>query len=525
MVDLKLMLNFFMALFAVLGSGVAASECIWAFNYSSKHWGYGSAYEACAVGVSTIYAYDKKITRIEKISGSAMVYRCHAMIKPCETCNWETPSPAWRINGLDLSAHLVNQQGYTLSNAVVDNSTGTCIQPVLSVQLGASDSKYCSVSPDVGNPINSITGNKHQTEPIYTSSSGAINVFLTYNAYSPRWLHSYSDRLAITEGYIYYFNSQGRSFTFSRSGSSITGITPQAGILTQADSGYSLTHPVAGRLKFDSRGRAVEITRIGRSRIAIKYEAGSVLSLTSMSIAQRKLTLSSDSGETVVLSDDSIGGFTRLSAGNVNVVFGFYTTGMPAMLVRTVDGVTLQERLYIYRDSRFPKYLTAVYDERRVKYAAWSYDALGRATSSEHAEGADRVSIVYNNDGSSTVTNSLGKKTTYRFSIINGLKLITAIEGEPSVNCPSSNSKFTYDERGLLKAKTDNKGHLTVYDYNSYDLEISRTEGANTADARTITTEWHPTLLLPVAVTEPTRITTYTYDEQGRQLSQSVSQR
>lgn len=514
-----------MALFAVLGSSAAVSDCIWAFNYSSKHWGYGNAYEACAVGVSTIYAYDKKITRIERVPGSSVVYRCHAMIQPCKTCNWETPNPPWKINGLDMTAHLVSQQGDTLDSALVDNSTGTCIQPEASVQLGPSDKNNCSVSPGVGNPINAVTGNKHQAEFVYASASGAINVSLTYNSYSPRWLHSYSDRLAITEGYIYYFNSQGKSSTFSKLGSSITGITPQSGVLTQAGSGYWLTHPLAGRIKFDSRGRAEEITRVGRNRVAIKYEADSVRNLISSSIAQRKLTLSSDSGETVVLSDDSIGGFTRLSAGNVTAGFGFYTTGMPAMLVRTIDGVTPQERRYIYGDSRFPKYLTAVYDERRVKYAAWSYDAMGRAISSEHAEGADRVSIFYNNDGSSTVTNSLGKKITYRFSIINGLKLITAIEGEPSANCPSSNSKYIYDERGLLKTKTDNKGHLTVYDYNSYDLEVSRTEGANTAEARTITTEWHPTLLLPVAVTEPTRITTYTYDEQGRQLSQSVTQR
>ncbi len=58
--------------------------------------------------------------------------------------------------------------------------------------------------------------------------------------------------------------------------------------------------------------------------------------------------------------------------------------------------------------------------------------------------------LAYNDDGSTTVTNEYGKQATYRFQVIQGIKRIVAIEGEPSPNCPSSNSTFTYDERGLL---------------------------------------------------------------------------
>ncbi|MGV8584625.1 RHS repeat domain-containing protein, partial [Pseudomonas aeruginosa] len=68
----------------------------------------------------------------------------------------------------------------------------------------------------------------------------------------------------------------------------------------------------------------------------------------------------------------------------------------------------------------------------------------------------------------------------------------------PSPNCPSSNSTFTYDERGLLKTRRDNQGNLTTYEYNERGLEILRTEAAGTAQARTIATDWHPRLALPV---------------------------
>ncbi|HHL2418707.1 TPA: RHS repeat domain-containing protein, partial [Pseudomonas aeruginosa] len=89
----------------------------------------------------------------------------------------------------------------------------------------------------------------------------------------------------------------------------------------------------------------------------------------------------------------------------------------------------------------------------------------------------------------------------------------------------SSNSTFTYDDQGLLTSKRDNNGNLTTYQYNVRGLETSRTEAAGTAQARTITTDWHPTLFLPVQVSEPGRITRYQYDAEGRKTGETVTTR
>ncbi|MBG5281399.1 RHS repeat protein, partial [Pseudomonas aeruginosa] len=153
------------------------------------------------------------------------------------------------------------------------------------------------------------------------------------------------------------------------------------------------------------------------------------------------------------------------------------------------------------------------------------YDNQGRAISSEHANGAEKVSLAYNDDASTTVTNEYGKQAIYYFQIVNGSRRIVAIEGEPSPNCPSSNSTFTYDDQGLLTSKRDNNGNLTTYQYNARGLETSRTEAAGTAQARTITTDWHPTLFLPVQVSEPGRITRYQYDAEGRKTGETVTTR
>ncbi|MGJ5780156.1 RHS repeat domain-containing protein, partial [Pseudomonas aeruginosa] len=106
--------------------------------------------------------------------------------------------------------------------------------------------------------------------------------------------------------------------------------------------------------------------------------------------------------------------------------------------------------------------------------------------------------------------------------VIQGIKRIVAIEGEPSPNCPGSNSTFTYDDQGLLTSKRDNNGNLTTYQYNARGLETSRTEAAGTAQTRTITTDWHPTLFLPVQVSEPSRSTRYQYDAEGRRTSEGI---
>jgi len=184
-----------------------------------------------------------------------------------------------------------------------------------------------------------------------------------------------------------------------------------------------------------------------------------------------------------------------------------------------------ETRVYHYATEPYSNLLTGITDERGIRYATWTYDDQGRAISSEHAGGAEKVTVAYNADGSSTVTNALGKRTTYRFQTIQGIRRITAIEGEPSANCPNSNATFTYDDRGLVKTRTDNKGNITTFDYNGRGLEVSRTEAYGTPQARTVITEWHPTLFLPVTITEPDRTTRYSYDVQGRLTGQATTQR
>lgn len=198
--------------------------------------------------------------------------------------------------------------------------------------------------------------------------------------------------------------------------------------------------------------------------------------------------------------------------------FEYNGTGMISSITRPDN----THRLYHYEDQRFPTALTGITDERNVRYATWSYDAQGRAISSEHTGGADKGSLIFNTDHSVTLKNSFGKDTIYRFTFLAGANRVTKVEGQPTENCIGANQNYTYTPEGWLESKTDWKGFKTFYTYNTKGQEISRTEAYGTPLAKTISTEWHSTLNLKTKITEFNKETTYTYDVNGRLNGQTV---
>ncbi len=391
---------------------------------------------------------------------------------------------------------------------ILDDSTGICI----SQKNTGMESLACS-SPSklVGNPIDFFVGNKHQVERDFEVSTSDLGFSRYYNSFDSLWKSSLSDRLIINDWLIVLVEGNGRESYFQLSDAAILFPTYGMGRLRRDGDSWVYTSSDNSVKKFSGDGYLVSTTLLSGELIEFEYKGDEVHVVSSSGLA---LTYA----ESVDHQPKA------MRANGVLVQYKYDDYNRLVSVYKMADGQS-QFRQYHYEHSGSPNLLTGVTDERGVRYATWSYDAKGRAISSEHAGGADRVEIAYNDDGSSTVTNELGKKATYRFQTIQGIKRITAIEGEPSPNCPNSNSTFTYDDRGLLKTKIDNKGIVTTYDYNARGLEVSRTEASGTPQARTVTTEWHPSRYLPLAVTEPDRITRYQYDDQGRQLSRTVENR
>lgn len=235
----------------------------------------------------------------------------------------------------------------------------------------------------------------------------------------------------------------------------------------------------------------------------------------------RALTFGYDSSSRVVKITDPAGGIYSYTYNN----YGNLTS------VRYPDN---KVRSYLYDETAnmagasFPHSLTGIVDENNQRFATYKYDARGRAVSTEHGVGANKISIAYTSDTggnvtSSAVTDALNTTRTYTFTNVLGV-VKSASSSQPCTSGCGAASATTYDANGNIATKTDFNGNVTTYSYDlSRNLETSRTEAHGTPLARTITTAWHATYRLPTQIDEPGRRTTFNHDANGNVLSKTIT--
>jgi YD repeat-containing protein len=138
-----------------------------------------------------------------------------------------------------------------------------------------------------------------------------------------------------------------------------------------------------------------------------------------------------------------------------------------------------------------------------------------------HAGGAEKTQFSYNTDGTTTIIDAIGVVRTYNFDVIGGALRVTNIKGDRCTTCGIKS--YTYDSNGFIVSKIDWNDSTTTYTRDDHGRELSRTEASGTPQARTITTTWDTTHNKSLTVTEPEKITEYTYDAEGRLLSEQMS--
>lgn len=361
-----------------------------------------------------------------------------------------------------------------------------------------------------GNPIDVAYGNKFQVEMDYSGKPGSgLHFVRFYNSKTGNWSHTYGARLVLKPTQALLVFADGRQSFFTLSGTTATGSAKELGKLESVTGGWRYSSPQNEQFTFNTQGVLTQITRANASTETLTY-------------GTNQITVTDTLGNTLTMALGTLGRLTSMTVGSLQVAYTYNANGRLTKATYTRSAQSWS-KTYHYEDTRDYGRLTGITDERGVRYATWAYDSAGRAIKSEHSNAADQTLLTYNSNGSTLVTNALGKQATYNFQTLDGVKRISSIQGLVSANCPASNASFTYNPQGLIATRTDNKGNLTTYQYNSRGLEVSRTEASGTAQARTITTDWHPTLFLPTTVTEPGRVIQYQYDAQGNLLSETIS--
>ncbi|MCF7532177.1 RHS repeat protein [Pseudomonas petrae] len=466
-------------------------------------WGYSNypfptALEGCKFSVYYSQGNDSQI-----IDNSIRVHSIYYNANPVRvTCDWNYEY----IGNSGIKYTVENIEGVGMfrigdscaSGLEYNYTTGTCGHDNA---LGKPEALACA-----GNPISVASGNKYQAELEYLDKDFVLERF--YNSYDGAWRTSFTDRIinSPTSGRLMLQRSDGTvSFYFSVNGV-LTRDGRALGELSTLASGWRYLSESGEELYFNAEGWLYQYIDPSKR-------------IYNVSLTYRALTVSYLSS-TLTISIDALGQPLSVQAPGGSISYT-YDDGVLQSLYKTIGGKALS-RQFLHEKSRNRKLLTGIIDERGVRFATWTYDDQDRAISSQHAGGVGLTQVAYNADGSSTVTNELGKQTVYRFQQVAGVNYVASIEGEPSANCPASNSSYTYNDRGQVLTKTDAKGLVTAYAYNDRGLEISRTEASGTPLARTVTTEWDPDRFLPVRVVEPARTTVYGYDARGRELSRQV---
>ena len=148
-------------------------------------------------------------------------------------------------------------------------------------------------------------------------------------------------------------------------------------------------------------------------------------------------------------------------------------------------------KTYLYENATFPNHLTGIEDEKSVRFATYGYDDLGRAILTEHAGGAGRVSLTFEEDGTTTLVTPLNETKIYSFSNDGYYRKLTGVEG---AGLPQVFERMPYgsDFRRRVESSSDARGFLTTYQYvdsGPVRKEI-RTEALGTTDERTIETDF-----------------------------------
>ncbi|WP_420347619.1 RHS repeat-associated core domain-containing protein [Pelagibius sp.] len=389
--------------------------------------------------------------------------------------------------------------------------------------------------PSAGNPISVISGNKFQAVTDFeTASAHSLTFTRYYNSQSkvttslgPGWRHSFDRRLFfIGNAQIVYHAKDGKILTFNKVGSEWLPASDVLFTLTQVGDHWELKDKRDRSETYDSSGRLLSITeRDGYQQALEHFGPGSRLSLVHDSHG-RRLSFAYNAQGMLVSVTDSEG---RKTVYRYRKLFDYIA--QPKTLLEEVtypDGTPLDEDdnprvQYLYEDPAFPVALTGLIDETGERYASWAYDNEGRAISSVHAGGVDAFDVAYNPDGSRTVTNPLGKQTTYHFTTINGGPKVSQVEGHASANCLAANADYAYDANGFLASTTDWEGNVTDYVHNDRGLLTSLTEAVGMPEERTTTTIWHNDFRLPTQIVAPRQTTDLTYDNDGLLTERTVT--
>ncbi|MES9928334.1 MAG: DUF6531 domain-containing protein, partial [Candidatus Thiodiazotropha sp. 6PDIVS] len=206
------------------------------------------------------------------------------------------------------------------------------------------------------------------------------------------------------------FGSNSRIF-YLRNGEWIS-LYPTSASLQETADGWSFRAPNGSIEIYNADGRL--LSRRDRSGINTSF---------SYDDQDRLFTVTGHYGKTLTFQYGDNDNLAIITTPDGDIRYEYDVKGRLSHVIN-VDG---SERFYYYENIYRPNAMTGITDENANRFVSWTYDTKGRALTSEHANGADRVTFTYNADGSTKVKDAAGAERTYHFVVKQGAMKVDRI--------------------------------------------------------------------------------------------------
>lgn len=351
---------------------------------------------------------------------------------------------------------------------------GACARGTIYVNDDDANAGATSCNAHVGRPINVSNGNMYLQETDYQlpGTGEAINLTRTYNSNSSHlnlfgrgWSSTYDEAIkTYSNASPRLFLPDGRAVDFSGSGT----FTPVQGdfhgqLVQNSNGTYTLTLKDGSVHQFNAAGKLTSLVDRNNNQTLLAYDAnGNLASVTDP--FGRALTIASDTNGRVLSISDSMG------------VVATYTYGSSDQLL-SVTYADNSGHQFSY-NSAFQ--LTSVTDALGHILESHTYDAKGRALTSQKQGGVELYTLNYVSNTETDVTDALNHVTKYFFDKSHGHNVVTRIEGSCACS-PTNVQTWTYDNQLNVTSKTDAANQTTTFTYDASGNPLTATNALGTA--------------------------------------------
>ncbi|MEW6600556.1 MAG: DUF6531 domain-containing protein, partial [Nitrospirota bacterium] len=367
----------------------------------------------------------------------------------------------------------------------------------------------------VGKPVNLANGNVFISQTDF-SLSGVMPINFTryYNSkgteaggFYTKWRHTF-DIKATESGNSYKIINADNSINYYMDNDGDGLYLPElpkglrSTVTKNTDDTLKREYYDGSREEFNKYGYLTGIVDRNGSRIILARDSGNKL-VKITDPAGREINFTYDSSKRIIqisLPDGKIFGYTYVSGRLQKATYP--------------DGTY---RTYEYTSTN----LTGIKDENGNYIEKHTYDSQGRVITSSADGTNEKLTISYLSDSQSTVTDSLGRVTTYTIDKSGGRSHSTSISGPGCSSCGQGNTSYTYDNDLNITSKTDANGYVATMTYDLDGNMLTKTEAYGTPQQRTTTYTYNDFGEVLVETDNNGTVTSYTYDDNGNMLSKT----